>query len=191
MWHLCYKPRWSNYIIITTQPPWGLLLAKFGATASTTTRMAWADQCILRVPQTIFDITLTVYHIGPAMLLFQRNVRIGSTRNCHFGAVTKISSEWHFRFSDVNLKDHKSGVVRHSPDYTANEDTSGRLWPALSAGLLCCNFFGQPGSVSAGQKLWVGWVGRGYTEISRYFPASWINWFTLVTKIKLLYSLRF
>ena len=40
-------------------------------------------------------------------------------------------------------------------------------------------------------KLWAGWVGRGYTEISRYFPASWINWVTLVTKIKLLYSLRF
>ena len=32
-------------------------------------------------------------------------------------------------------------------------------------------------------KLWVGWVGRGYTEISRYFPASRINWVTLVTKI--------
>ena len=64
------------------------------------------------------------------------------------------------------------------------------------AGLLCCNFFGQPGSVSkfppfVWVKLWVGWVGRGYTEISRYFPASWINWVTLVTKIKLLYSLRF
>ena len=62
--------------------------------------------------------------------------------------------------------------------------------------LLCCNFFGQPGSVSKFPpllwvKLWVGWVGRGYTEISRYFPASWINWVTLVTKIKLLYSLRF
>ena len=41
------------------------------------------------------------------------------------------------------------------------------------------------------KKLWVGWVGRGYTEISKYFPASWINWVTLVTKIKLLYSLRF
>ena len=69
-------------------------------------------------------------------------------------------------------------------------------WPALCAGLLCCNFFGQPGSVSKFPpllwvKLWVGWVGRGYTEISRYFPASWINWVTLVTKIKLLYSLRF
>ena len=65
-------------------------------------------------------------------------------------------------------------------------------WP----GLLCCNFFGQPGSVSKFPpflwvKLWVGWVGRGYTEIIRYFPASWINWVTLVTKIKLLYSLRF
>ena len=65
-------------------------------------------------------------------------------------------------------------------------------WPAL----LCCNFFGQPGSVSKFPpflwvKLWVGWVGRGYTEISRYFPASWINWVTLVTKIKLLHSLRF
>ena len=70
------------------------------------------------------------------------------------------------------------------------------IWPALRAGLLCCNFFGQPGSVSKFPpflwvKLWVGWVGRGYTEISRYFPASWINWVTLVTKIKLLYSLRF
>ena len=69
-------------------------------------------------------------------------------------------------------------------------------WPALRAGLLCCNFFGQPGSVSKFPpllwvKLWVGWVGRGYTEISRYFPASWINCVTLVTKIKLLYSLRF
>ena len=56
--------------------------------------------------------------------------------------------------------------------------------------------FGQPGSVSKFPpflwvKLWVGWVGRGYTEISRYFPASWINWVTLVTKKKLLYSLRF
>ena len=55
---------------------------------------------------------------------------------------------------------------------------------------------GQPGSVSKFPplllvKLWVGWVGRGYTEISRYFPSSWINWVTLVTKIKLLYSLRF
>ena len=55
---------------------------------------------------------------------------------------------------------------------------------------------GQPGSVSKFPsflwvKLWVGWVGRGYTEISRYFPASGINWVTLVTKIKLLYSLRF
>ena len=55
---------------------------------------------------------------------------------------------------------------------------------------------GQPGSVSKFPpflwvKLWVGWVGRGYTEISRYFPASWINWVTLVTKIKLLYLLRF
>ena len=64
------------------------------------------------------------------------------------------------------------------------------------AGLLCCNFLGQPGSVSKFPplfwvKLWVGWVGRGYTEISRYFPASWINWVTLVTKKKLLYSLRF
>ena len=69
-------------------------------------------------------------------------------------------------------------------------------WPALRAGLLCCNFFGQPGSVSKFPpllwvKLWVGWVGRGYTEISRYFPASWIYWVTLVTKMKLLYSLRF
>ena len=74
--------------------------------------------------------------------------------------------------------------------------SSGCHWPALCAGLLCCNFFGQPGSVSKFPpllwvKLWVGWVGRGYTEISRYFPASWINWVTLVTKIKLLYSLRF
>ena len=55
---------------------------------------------------------------------------------------------------------------------------------------------GQPGSVSKFPpflwvKLWVGWVGRGYTAISRYFPASWINWVTLFTKIKLLYSLRF
>ena len=69
-------------------------------------------------------------------------------------------------------------------------------WPAHRAGLLWLNFFGQPGSVSkfppfVWVKLWVGWVGRGYTEISRYFPASWINWVTLVTKIKLLYSLRF
>ena len=69
-------------------------------------------------------------------------------------------------------------------------------WPALRAGILCCNFFGQPGSVSKFPpllwvNLWVGWVGRGYTEISRYFPASWINWVTLVTKMKLLYSLRF
>ena len=48
---------------------------------------------------------------------------------------------------------------------------------------------GQPGSVSKFPpflwvNLWVEWVGRGYTEITRYFPASWINWVTLVTKIK-------
>ena len=44
---------------------------------------------------------------------------------------------------------------------------------------------GQPGSVSKFPPfLWVKlWVGRGYTEITRYFPASWINWVTLVTKI--------
>ena len=55
---------------------------------------------------------------------------------------------------------------------------------------------GQPGSVSKFPpflwvKLWVWWVGRVYTEITRYFPASWINWVTLVTKIKLLFALRF
>ena len=56
--------------------------------------------------------------------------------------------------------------------------------------------FGQPGSVSnfppfLWVKLWVGWVGRGYIEISRYFPALWINRVTLVTKIKLWYSLGY
>ena len=40
-------------------------------------------------------------------------------------------------------------------------------------------------------KLWVGWVGRGYIEISRYFPVLWINRVTLVTKIKLWYSLGY
>ena len=60
--------------------------------------------------------------------------------------------------------------------------------------LLWLNFFGQSGSVSKFPpflcvKLWVGWVGRGYIEISRYFPALWINRVTLVTKIKLWYSL--
>ena len=63
-------------------------------------------------------------------------------------------------------------------------------WPAHRAGLLWSNFFGQPGSVSKFPpflwvKLCVEWVGRGYTEISRYFPALWINWVTLVTKKKL------
>ena len=57
-------------------------------------------------------------------------------------------------------------------------------------------FFGQPGSVSKFSpflwvKLWVGWVGRGYIEISRYFPALWINRVTLVTKTKLWYSLGY
>ena len=66
-------------------------------------------------------------------------------------------------------------------------------WPAH---LLRCNFFGQPGSVSKFPpflwvKLWVGWVGRGYIEISRYFPILWINRVTLVTKIKLWYSLGY
>ena len=69
-------------------------------------------------------------------------------------------------------------------------------WPAHRAGLLWSNFFGQPGSVSKFPqflcvKLWVGWVGRGYIEISRYFPALWINRVTLVTKIKLWYSLGY
>ena len=69
-------------------------------------------------------------------------------------------------------------------------------WPAHRAGLLRCNFFGQPGSVSKFPpflwvKLWVGWVGRGYIEISGYFPALWINRVTLVTKIKLWYSLGY
>ena len=69
-------------------------------------------------------------------------------------------------------------------------------WPAHRAGLLRCNFFYQPGSVSKCPpflwvKLWVGWVGRGYIEISRYFPALWINRVTLVTKIKLWYSLGY
>ena len=69
-------------------------------------------------------------------------------------------------------------------------------WPAHRAGLLRCNSFGQPGSVYKFPpflwvKLWVGWVGRGYIEISRYFPALWINRVTLVTKIKLWYSLGY
>ena len=70
-----------------------------------------------------------------------------------------------------------------------------RHWPVHRAGLLWSNFFGQPGSVSKFPpflcvKLWVGWVGRGYREI-RYFPALWINRVTLVTKIKLWYSLGY
>ena len=70
------------------------------------------------------------------------------------------------------------------------------FWPAHRAGPLRCNFFGQPGSVSKFPpflwvKLWVWWVGRGYIEISRYFPAFWINRVTLVTKIKLWYSLGY
>ena len=40
-------------------------------------------------------------------------------------------------------------------------------------------------------KIVGGWVGRGYIEISRYFPALWINRVTLVTKIKLWYSLGY
>ena len=65
------------------------------------------------------------------------------------------------------------------------------FWPAHRAGLLWLNFFGQSGSVSKFPpflcvKLWVGWVGRGYIELSRYFPALWINRVTLVTKIKTL-----
>ena len=57
---------------------------------------------------------------------------------------------------------------------------------------LRCNFWGQPGSVYKFPpflwvKLWVGRVGRGYIEISRYFPALWINRVTLATKIKLWY----
>ena len=87
-------------------------------------------------------------------------------------------------------------IWNQGPGRVQNNVLLAFYWPALRAGLLCCNFFGQPGSVSKFPpllwvKLWVGWVGRGYTEISRYFPASWINWVTLVTKIKLLYSLRF
>ena len=55
---------------------------------------------------------------------------------------------------------------------------------------------GQTGNVSKlppflWVKLLVGWVGRRCVEISRYFPASWINRVTLVTKIKLLYSLGY
>ena len=61
-------------------------------------------------------------------------------------------------------------------------------WPAHRAGLLRCIFFVQPGSVYKFPpflwvKLWVGWVGRGYIKISRYFPSLWINRVTLVTKI--------
>ena len=87
-------------------------------------------------------------------------------------------------------------LLRNSTERLTGHGELVAYWPALRAGLLSCNFFGQPGSVSKFPpllwvKLWVGWVGRGYTEISRYFPASWINWVTLVTKIKLLYSLRF
>ena len=82
---------------------------------------------------------------------------------------------------------------RKHQQYTPTITDDKVHWPGLRAGLLCCNFFGQPGSVSKFPPLlWEKlWVGRGYTEISRYFSASWINWVTLVTKIKLLYSLRF
>ena len=121
----------------------------------------------------------------------------GLLKNFH----VKIHVSWQ-RFSNlacdwlVAQPPSKSHVVKSLlTDINVNMDFPGH-WPAHRAGLLCCNFFGQPGSVSkfppfVWVKLWVGWVGRGYTEISRYFPASWINWVTLVTKIKLLYSLRF
>ena len=48
-------------------------------------------------------------------------------------------------------------------------------WPALRAGLLCCNFFGQPGSVSKFPPfLWVncGWGGWGgdIQKLADIFP---------------------
>ena len=85
-------------------------------------------------------------------------------------------------------------MISSQPSANHAEIMLENLWPEHRAGLLWSIFFGQPGSVSKFPpflwvKLWVGWVGRGYIEISRYFPALWINRVTLVTKIKLWYSL--
>ena len=73
-------------------------------------------------------------------------------------------------------------------DHFFDQRTAQVYWDAI--------FFGQPGNVSKFSpflwvKLWVGWVGRGYIEINRYFPALWINRVTLVTKIKHWYSLGY
>ena len=123
--------------------------------------------------------------MGP-LLLTWININLNISNHMSSGVWDKIT----FPFLNFNGSTLRMVKLFHLTLY------NGCNWPALRAGLLCCNFFGQPGSVSkfpplSWVKLWVGWVGRGYTEISRYFPASWINWVTLVTKIKLLYSLRF
>ena len=114
---------------------------------------------------------------------------------CHCSGSLEPESSCHDRDWIMELP-MEADILTFTGILTPGDASVASSWPALRAGLLCCNFFGQPGSVSKFPpflwvKLWVGWVGRGYTEISRYFPASGINWVTLVTKIKLLYSLRF
>ena len=100
------------------------------------------------------------------------------------------------RYTIQPPKQSEAGVSMSHDLVQGTDKSIHRYWPALRAGLLRCNFFGQPGSVSkfprfVWVKLWVGWVGRGYIEISRYFPALWINRVTLVTKTKLWYSLGY
>ena len=141
-----------------------------------------------------YDVTIVWYFIWSWLsLVCTRLIQVLSACWIHglaFGANWYQKSVWCTLMSNAHMD-----VILWSVCYFGAYCTS-YYWPALRAGLLWCNFFGQPGSVSKFPpllwvKLWVGWVGRGYTEISRYFPASWINWVTLVTKIKLLYSLRF
>ena len=110
------------------------------------------------------------------------------------------SVSWHLSITiqcvqgNCAFKKYSWKKIFHSTEWLL--DFRGCCWPAHGAGLLWSNFFGQPGSVSKFPpflcvKLWVGWVGRGYIEISRYFPALWIIRVTLVTKIKLWCSLGY
>ena len=62
----------------------------------------------------------------------------------------------------------EADILTFTGIFTPEDASVASCWPALRAGLLCCNYFGQPGSVSKFPpflwvKLWVGWVGRGYT----------------------------
>ena len=144
----------------------------------------WLDCCVAKTSQPVASHTIlnTNGHIWT-------NVFITAFNNTNMTVLRKyITSQWRYMRDMVSQITGNSTVVFR---LNKGDIRAQHYWPFVSrihryliiiiiidlrTAQVYCDpiFFGQPGSVSKFPpflcvKLWVGWVGRGYIEISRYF----------------------